>query len=131
MTDDNAGSPPAPSSDLKTMAMLVYILSLAGLLTGGLTSIVALVLGLMKKSEAVGTIYESHFEFVNRTNIFGLVGSIAIWIVGLLLMLILIGAIILPLGLAAIAIWYIVRLVVGLLKLNEGQPYPTPQSFML
>lgn len=115
----------------KTLTLVLYGLSLAGLVTCGLTSLAALIIGFIKRDEVRGTIYESHFTFVNATNLWGLVASIGVFVVGMLLMIVLIGALLLPLGLGLLTVWYLVRLVVGLLKVLEGWPYPTPNSKLL
>jgi uncharacterized membrane protein len=117
------GPASAPSDSGKNMALVLYILSLAGFLTGGLTSLVALIIGLVKKDEYRGTIYESHFEFANMSNIWGLVGCI----IGTILLFLLIGFLVLPL----VAIWYLVRLVVGLMKLMENKPIDNPRTLLI
>jgi len=117
------GPASAPSDNGKNMALVLYILSLAGFFTGGLTSLVALIIGLVKKDEYRGTIYASHFEFVNMTNIWGLVG----FIVGFILLFLVIGLLVLPL----VSIWYLVRLVVGLLKLMENKPIDNPKTLLI
>lgn len=115
----------------KTLALVIYLLSLAGLVTGGLTSLVALIIGFIKRDEVRGTIYESHFDFVNATNLWGLLIGIAVTVIGTVLLIVLIGFLILPVGLGLLLIWYLARLIVGLLKLLEGKPYPTPRSALL
>lgn len=124
------GPTPVTTDSHKTLAIIIYVLSLAGFVTGGITSIVALVIGLIKKDEVRGTIYESHFEFANWTNIWMLVAGIAITIVGTLLMIVLIGFIILPIGLVLLAIWYGVRLILGLIKLMDNRPIDNPRGFL-
>ena len=124
------GPAPVTTDSHKTLAIIIYVLSLAGFVTGGITSIVALVIGLIKKDEVRGTIYESHFEFANWTNIWMLVAGIAITIVGTLLMIVLIGFIILPIGLVLLAIWYGVRLILGLIKLMDNRPIDNPRGFL-
>ena len=124
------GPAPVTTDSHKTLTIIIYVLSLAGFVTGGLTSIVALIIGLVKKDEVRGTIYESHFEFANWTNIWMLVAGIAITIVGTLLMIVLIGFIILPIGLLLLAIWYGVRLVMGLIKLMDNRPVDNPRGFL-
>ncbi len=116
------GPAPTTSDSNKTLTIILYVLSLAGFLTGGLTSLVALVIGLVKKDDARGTVYESHFEFVNMTNIGGLVG----FIVGFILLFLVIGLLVLPL----VSIWYLVRLVLGLIKLMDNRPIDNPRSFL-
>lgn len=124
------GPTPATTDSHKTLTIIIYALSLAGFVTGGLTSIVALVIGLVKKDEVRGTIYESHFEFANWTNIWMLVAGLAITIVGSLLMIVLIGFIVLPIGLVLLAVWYGVRLVMGLIKLMDNRPVDNPRGFL-
>lgn len=124
------GPAPVTTDSHKTLAIIIYVLSLAGLVTGGITSIVALVIGLVKKDEVRGTIYESHFEFANWTNIWMIVAGIAITIVGTILLIVLIGLIILPLGLGLLAVWYLVRLVLGLIKLMDNKPIDNPRGFL-
>lgn len=121
---------PVSTDNHKTLAIIIYVLSLAGFVTGGITSIIALVIGLVKKNDVRGTIYESHFEFANWTNIWMLVAGIAIWIVGTLLMLVLIGFIVLPIALVLLAVWYGVRLILGLIKLMDNRPVDNPRGFL-
>ncbi|MGV9009353.1 DUF4870 domain-containing protein [Brevundimonas sp.] len=124
------GPAPVTTDSHKTLTIILYVLSLAGFVTGGITSIVALVIGLVKKDEVRGTIYESHFEFANWTNIWMLVAGLAITIVGTLLMIVLIGFIILPGGLVLLAVWYGVRLILGLIKLMDNRPVDNPRGFL-
>ena len=124
------GPAPVTTDNHKTLAIIIYVLSLAGFVTGGITSIIALVIGLVKKNDVRGTIYESHFEFANWTNIWMLVAGIAIWIVGTLLMLVLIGFIVLPIALVLLAVWYGVRLILGLIKLMDNRPVDNPRGYL-
>lgn len=124
------GPTPVTGDNHKTLTIIIYVLSLAGFVTGGITSIIALVIGLVKKNDVRGTIYESHFEFANWTNIWMLVAGIAIWIVGTLLMLVLIGFIVLPIALVLLAVWYGVRLILGLIKLMDNRPVDNPRGFL-
>lgn len=57
------------------------------------------------------------------TNIWGLVG----FIVGFILLFLVIGLLVLPL----VSIWYLVRLVVGLLKLMENKPIDNPKTLLI
>lgn len=129
MTD--APPPPASSSDLRTIAIVLYCLSLAGFLTGGLTSLVALILGLVKRADATGTPYESHFEFANWTNVWCLVGAISIAIVGTLLLIVIVGFLVWWIGFLLLAIWYLIRNVVGLIRLMDDQPIAAPRGWLI
>lgn len=124
------GPAPVTGDNHKTLTIIIYVLSLAGFVTGGITSIIALVIGLVKKNDVRGTIYESHFEFANWTNIWMIVAGIAIWIVGTLLMLVLIGFVVLPIALVLLAVWYGVRLILGLIKLMDNRPVDNPRGFL-
>src|ERR1700759_701949 len=52
----------AQAGDLRTMAIIVYGLYLAALFTAGTAGIAGVVLAYIKRDEARGTIWESHFE---------------------------------------------------------------------
>jgi len=51
----------AQQAGLRTAAMICYVLYLIGPFTG-LTAIIGIVIAYIKKSDAVGTIWESHFR---------------------------------------------------------------------
>lgn len=131
MTDTDLPPPPRSHEELRTLAIVIYALSLAGFLTGGLTSLAALIIGLVKRPEAAGTPYESHFEFANWTNVWGLVGCVVIAIAGLLLMIVLIGFVVWFVGFPLLAIWYLVRNVVGLIRLMDNQPIAAPRGWFI
>lgn len=122
-------APAAPQDSHKTLAIVLYVLSLAGFVTG-ITAIVALVIALVKKDDVRGTIYESHFDYVIWTNIWAIVASIAITVVGTLLLIVLIGALILWLGFLALAVWYGARMILGLIKLMDNRPIDNPRGYL-
>ena len=95
----------------KTMATIVYALQAASLFVG-LTFLVGLVLAHVKRSDAVGTIYESHFRWQIRTFWFSLLWSV----VGVITSFILIGYFVL----LANIIWFIYRFIKGWIKLADG-----------
>jgi uncharacterized membrane protein len=99
---------------LKTLTMVVYVLQVLSVFVG-ITAIVGVVINYVKRDEAAGTLYESHFDWQIRTFWWGLVWSI----VGFILLF--------ALGLGLIVwfvagIWAIYRVVKGFLKLNDNQP---------
>lgn len=124
------GPAPASSDSNKTLTIILYVLSLAGFVTAGVTSIIALVIALVKQNEVRGTVYGSHFDYIVWTNIWAIVASIAITIIGTLLLIILIGALILWLGFLALAVWYGARLVLGLIKLMDNRPIDNPRGYL-
>lgn len=99
---------------LKNIAMVVYILQALSFLWG-LTAIVGVIVNYVKRDDARGTVYESHFDWQIRTFWWGLVWAV----VGVLL--------IVAMGLGFLVmfvawIWAIYRVVKGWLKLTEGKP---------
>ena len=103
-------------ASLKQLTLICYILYALSWFTG-LTGIVAIIINYVKRDEARGTIYESHFDWQIKTFWIGL----AIAIVGFITMFILIGFVILFAG----AVWSIYRIVKGFLNWNDGKPMPT------
>src|SRR5262245_7261083 len=65
MSGENLSPAPAPGSaqqsGLRTTAMICYGLYLLGFATG-LTTIIGVIIAYIKKSDAVGTVWESHFR---------------------------------------------------------------------
>lgn len=100
-------------------AMLDYALHIGGmLLSMGILSLVALIINYIQRPSARGTLYESHFNWMIRTCWW----TIA-WVV---ILAIPVG---LTLGLLSFlwfipCIWYLYRMIRGLLALNERRPMP-------
>lgn len=104
---------PAREQAAKKLTTLIYILHAAGSLTGGLTTIAAIIMIYIKREEVAGTLFESHFRWQLRTFWFGF-----LWIfIGALLTMVFIGGFVL----IAAGIWYIYRLVKGYLNLNDSK----------
>ena len=99
---------------LKNITMVVYLLQALSFLWG-ITAIVGVIVNYVKRDDARGTVYESHFDWQIRTFWWGLLWGV----VGMLL--------ILALGLGFLVlffawIWAIYRVVKGWLKLTESKP---------
>ncbi len=99
---------------LKTTALIVYVLYLASFIAG-ITSIIGVIIAHVKKGDAAGTIYESHFA--NQITTFWI--TLLLGIVGAVLTMIWIGILVL----FSVAVWFVYRTVKGLLRLNDGRPY--------
>jgi len=142
----DAQAQPASDADRgRILAIVTYGLFLAALLNG-LTALIGVVLAYVGRSEARGTVYESHYS--NAITVFwvGLVGS------AILLALVLacvaaffsgsidleaahihnhvtfnpLGLVFVPvlgLGWIAILIWYLYRIIGGLARAVDGKPY--------
>ena len=104
---------PEQLQGLKTVTMVVYALQALSFLWG-VTAIVGVVINYVKREDARGTVYESHFDWQIRTFWWGL----AWLIVGGVLAILLVGFLVLFIA----WIWMIYRVVKGWLKLIDGQP---------
>ncbi|OFN19617.1 DnaJ domain-containing protein [Neisseria sp. HMSC072B12] len=102
-----------PSSDVKNYVFIAYVTYAVGLLIL-FTPVVGVIMAYVKRDEAQGSIYASHIDYLIKTFWVSLVGTV----LGTFTTLILIGWLIL----LATAIWFIYRVVVGLIKLNEDKP---------
>lgn len=126
-----APPPGEPSPSLRTVAHLIYGLHTLSVLIGltstatvvgafvfGVPSIVAVVLNYAKRSEAHGTVLESHFRWQIRTFWYALLwcataGLLFVTIVGIpLAFAVLFGA----------GIWVMYRVARGWLALHDGRP---------
>jgi uncharacterized membrane protein len=98
---------------LKNMAMAVYVLNLLAFFNG-VTAIFGAIIAYVKRNDAAGTVYASHFQ--RQLRVFWIALSVAI--VGTITVWILIGwPILLVLGL-----WYLYRNVNGLVRLANDLP---------
>ena len=109
-----AAKTPEELAGLKNVTMVVYALQALSFLWG-VTSIIGLVINYVKREDAAGTVYESHFDWQIRSFWWGLVwtviGAVLVFAFGL-------GFIVL----FAAWVWMIYRVIKGWLKLTEGKP---------
>ncbi|WP_283120963.1 DnaJ domain-containing protein [Neisseria subflava] len=110
----------APSSDVKNYVFIAYVTYAVGLLIL-FTPVVGVIMAYVKRDEAQGSIYASHIDYLIKTFWVSLVGTV----LGTFTTLILIGWLIL----LVTAIWFIYRVVIGLIKLNEDKPVSTQGWF--
>ncbi len=113
--DDPAGKSAEELASLRQLTLVVYILYALAWVTG-LTAIVAIVINYVKREEAAGTLYESHFRWQIRTFWWSLVWSI----LGAITLLVGVGFLIF----AALFVWVVYRLVKGLLYWHDRKPLP-------
>lgn len=116
LPDPAASAPPS----LRTMAIVVHGLYAASCLTG-FTGIIGLVIAYVKRGEATGTIYASHFTYAIRTFWIGL----AMAFVGIMLSIVGIGLLLLPL----VGVWFIVRVVRAFLSVMDNKPIANTSRF--
>lgn len=98
----------------KTLALVVYILQIAALING-LTAIIAVVISYIKVDDAeVPEWIRTHYRWQIRTFWICLLLSV----LGIVTFFVIIGYFILLFTL----IWYVYRLIKGLIRLSDGQP---------
>jgi uncharacterized membrane protein len=136
MSDNPQTSPQAPAySDTRTLAIICYGLFLLAF-TNGFTAIVGVVLAHIKRGETRGPIWESHFANLIRVFWTGVVFWVVIFCAGIAWMAGSWHAVVmddvptpiffLPLfGLAFLiyVVWYLYRVVRGLLRALENKAY--------
>lgn len=121
-TPPAAPPPAAPSDDSdRTVALICYILQAVSVVTAGLIAVVAVIIAYVRKDQAPDWL-KNHYTYQIRTFWYGLagwvVGILTIWVLGLGLLIML-----------ATAIWFIVRAIVGLIRLSEGRTHTDPTGF--
>ena len=110
---------------LHSLSVLIGLTSpvtVVGSFVFGIPSIIAVIMNYVRQAEARGTYLESHFSWQIRTFWFAVLWGLVIFGVSLVLMLILIGFVTLPAGLALLGVWVIYRVIRGWLALRERRP---------
>ena len=106
---------PTSGPSLRTISMIVYGLFALGFVTSGLftfATLAAVIIMYIKRADAAGTIYATHFDWLINTFLWSLV-----WLaLSFLTMFIGIGWI----GLIATVVWVLYRLIKGFLALLDG-----------
>jgi uncharacterized membrane protein len=126
-TPPPSGAMPLPpgrdprDESLRRICLLDYGLHIGGLiLSAGLFSVVALILNYLKRDDAAGTIYQSHMNWMIRTFWWTLFWMAVLFLPTLLLTLFTLGVLgwmfLLP------SLWFLYRMVRGLLRLLENRP---------
>jgi uncharacterized membrane protein len=104
---------------LKKVCLMDYALHIAGaLFSMGLLSVIALIVNYVKRDDARGTIYESHMTWMIRTFWWTLVWLVPAGLVALLTFGLLWFVLLVP------GLWFLYRMIKGVLWLNDGRPMP-------
>jgi uncharacterized membrane protein len=108
---------------LKKVCLIDYALHIAGpLLSMGLLSVIALVVNYIKRDDARGSIYASHMNWMIRTFWWTLFWLVVSFLPALLLTVITFG--LLSFLFLVPVVWYLYRMIKGVLWLNDGRPMP-------
>jgi uncharacterized membrane protein len=127
MTDQQQPTPPAPRQTDRWLEpgpanmQVIYVLYLAGFVIG-ITVLIGLVMAYVNRGKAGGWV-ETHYTWAIRTFWIALLGGF----VSLLLMLVAIGFLLA----LAVAVWVIVRCVIGLQAVSRGEPIRNPESWWI
>lgn len=126
MSDPATPPPPPRQTDRwlepgPTNVQVIYVLYLAGFVIG-ISALIGIVIAYINRGKAGGWI-ETHYTWLIRTFWIALLGGF----VSLLLMIVAIGFLLA----IAVAIWVIVRCIVGLQAVSRGEPIRDPESWML
>jgi uncharacterized membrane protein len=125
MPDDLVQMPGSRESNdaLRKIALLDYVLHIAGLLFSmGLLSVVALIVNYVKREDAAGTIYESHMNWMIATFWWTLFWVVVSFIPSLVLAVVSFG--LLSFLFVIPGLWYLYRMIKGLLRLLDGRAVP-------
>jgi uncharacterized membrane protein len=113
----NLNSPvPATGTDSKTWILAIYIALIV-------LAPVGVIIAYVKRSEIQGAPWESHITYAIRTFWIGVCG----FLIGVVLTLVLIGILVIW----AVSIWYLVRIVVGLVQAIGDKPIKNPQTWLV
>lgn len=105
----------ADTSSSRVLAIVSYVLFLAGWPTLHLATIAGVILAYVQRDEARGTVWQSHFEAIIST--FWI--SLAAGIVAAILVIVGIGLILLPI----VVIWFLYRTIRGLVHAIDSKAY--------
>jgi uncharacterized membrane protein len=107
--------PGVSQSDTRTLAIIVYGLYIASVLTCGLAGIAGVILAYVKRDEARGTLWGTHFENAIQTfwawALLMLLGIVTSWF--------LIGFVVM----GAAFVYFLYRTIKGLVAAVESRPY--------
>lgn len=125
MPDDLVRMPGSGASDdaLRKITLFDYALHIAGLLLSmGLLSVVALIVNYVKRDDAAGTIYHSHMNWMIATFWWTLFWVVVSFLPSLLLAVVSFG--LLSFLFVIPFLWYLYRMIKGLLRLLDGRTVP-------
>lgn len=116
------------NGNLKNWALVGHICYLLSIVFG-FTSFISVVVGYVFKSDAKGTIFESHFQYIRRTFwLYILYGLLMVGVFGVLIitpfapLVVLLGFLLM--------IWVLVRGIKGIKDLSNNKPIDNPKTWM-
>ena len=116
---DTQGTAPVPvsgSSETRTLAIIIYGLYLAAVISCGVAGVIGVIVAYVKRDDARGTIWESHFE--NQITAFWV--WFLLFVAGIALFWTVIGPVVL---IGGAFIYFLYRTIKGLIRALDSQPY--------
>lgn len=121
----------------RTLTLILYVLYIVAIFTGGLLATIALIINYVKRSDVQGSIFASHFTWQIRTfwwylawNIIAFLPFIFLFFTGEntdLFAGVAISSTVFCVGVIAAAwIWIVYRAIRGLIALNDNRPMYQP-----
>ena len=114
--EHDTGAPPPTR-----VAHIMYLLHAISPFTLWTLSLVAVIVGAINRDSVRGTWVETHYSWLLRTFMWGLVWLV---ITTVLFVVTIIGIILLWIPWLVLTIWYLYRVIRGWLLLNDGRPAP-------
>ncbi|WP_089605260.1 DUF4870 family protein [Acinetobacter piscicola] len=119
----------------KSLTLILYILYIVAIFSGGIFAIVALVINYVKLDSVRGTVFESHFRWQIRTFWWYLIWTLLAFIPFLFLFLtmdnanafagVAVSATIFCVAVLFVSwVWIVYRAIRGIIALNDNQPVP-------
>ena len=108
---------PAPTR----VAHIMYLLHAISPFTLWTLSLVAVIVGAINRDAVRGTWVESHYSWLLRTFMWGLVWLVLVTVVFIVTI---VGILLLWIPWIVLTVWYLYRVVRGWLLLNDGRPAP-------
>lgn len=117
----------------RTLTLVLYVLYIIAIFTGGLLAVIALIINYVKRSDVRGSIFESHFTWQIRTFWWYLAWILFAFSPFLLLiftgsnldssaMVVMFGWVFCFITIVATFIWSLYRAIRGLIALNDNKP---------
>ena len=121
----------------RTLTLILYILYILAIITGGLLAVIALIINYVKRSDVRGSIFESHFTWQINTFWWYLIWNVIAFVPFLFLFFtgenpnafagVALGASIFCIGVIAISwLWIVYRAIKGIIRLNDNLPMYQP-----
>ncbi len=103
------------NESFKNYTLITYLAYIIGaVFSMGMLTFVGVIMAYVKRSDMEGTLYHTHMQFLIRTFWFSLLGLV----IGVITMFILVGFLIFFL----VSIWFIYRVIFGLVRLMDNRP---------